>query len=109
MTIECVNKDVEGEYMGRGSILGNPFYMRNEKMRDEVCDKFYTYFADRVNNDFPPFMKELERLINIWLDKGELRLQCFCKPKRCHTDTIREYLVWELNNRGYTVENGVQY
>jgi len=109
MTIICVNKDEEGEYMGRGSILGNPYFMRNETMRDEVCDKFHTYFVNRVNGGYPPFMKELERLINIWLDKGELRLRCFCMPKRCHTLTIREYLVWELNNRGFTVEDGVQY
>ena len=69
-------------YIGRGSSWGNPFKIGVDGNRDEVCDKFYTYFADRVNNDFPPFMRELERLMNIWLDTGELRLQCFCKPKR---------------------------
>lgn len=106
MSIKCVNKDDEGEYMGRGSPLGNPFYMRNEKMRDEVCDKFYNYFVDRVNGAYPPFMNELERLIDLWLENGHVSLKCFCAPKRCHTETIKEYLVWELNNRGFTVEDG---
>lgn len=109
MTIDCVNNDVKGEYMGRGSPLGNPFYMRNEAMRDVVCDQFYDYFCERVNGEYPPIMNELERLIELYMEEGQLKLQCFCKPKRCHTDTIREYLVWELNNRGIIVEDGVQY
>lgn len=62
----------EAIYCGRGSKWGNPFVIGKDGDRDEVCDKF-------------------ESLILPNLDVSALRgkdLVCFCKPKRCHCDSI---------------------
>lgn len=72
---------VNAVYCGRPSIYGNPFYMKNESMRDEVCDKYEEWIW-------------LEK--NAWLRakmKEELKgkdLICWCSPKRCHCQTIVE-------------------
>jgi hypothetical protein len=63
---------VSAVYCGRGSRYGNPFVIGRDGDRDEVCDKF-------------------EQLILPDLDVSKLRgkdLVCFCKPKRCHCDSI---------------------
>lgn len=64
-------------YVGRGSPFGNPFVIGVDGTRDEVCDKFETAV---LNN---PAL--------IALIKTKLRgrhLVCYCKPARCHADTL---------------------
>ncbi|ASV44733.1 ribonucleotide reductase NrdA-like [Agrobacterium phage Atu_ph07] len=59
-------------YCGRGSPYGNPYVIGKDGDRDDVCDKF-------------------EQNILPTLDVSALRgkdLICFCKPKRCHCDSI---------------------
>lgn len=67
--------------------FGNPFFLKNvndDAERDVVCDKHRDYFFERVAID-PEFLAAVRSL------KGK-RLGCFCKPKRCHGDTIVEFL-----------------
>ena len=59
-------------YIGRGSPWGNPFIIGKHGDRDDVCDRF-----------------EKETLPA--LDLEPLRgkdLVCWCKPARCHGDSI---------------------
>lgn len=60
-------------YVGRGSQWGNPYHIDKEKnTRDVVCDKFEKYQLPKLNL-MPLFLKDLV---------------CFCKPQRCHGDSI---------------------
>lgn len=68
-------------YIGRPSIFGNPY---RSGSRDENCDHYEEYFQSRIQTD-PSFKKQVLAL------KGK-RLGCFCKPERCHGDTIVSYL-----------------
>lgn len=34
---------------------------------------------------------------------GVLNIGCFCAPARCHLDTVREDLIYELTKLGFTV------
>jgi hypothetical protein len=64
------------KYIGRGSPFGNPFVIGKDGNRDEVCNKF-------------------ESEILPTLDVESLRgfdLVCFCKPQRCHGDSILKKL-----------------
>ena len=64
-------------YIGRGSAYGNPFVIGKDGDRDDVCDKFESML-----------MSNVQLLTKV---KQELRgkdLVCFCKPKRCHGDTL---------------------
>jgi hypothetical protein len=96
--ITVVNKYKEPNhiYCGRGSALGNPFPMKNESERDKVCDKYEVYFKEQVQvlkNE--SMLKEL-RVIYKQALKGDVNLGCFCSPKRCHCETIKEFIEKQL-------------
>lgn len=67
-------------YIGRPSIWGNPFPLRKESLRDQVCDQYEVHMA--------------QCLLNGTITDADFKaldgkyLMCFCKPKRCHGDTI---------------------
>jgi hypothetical protein len=69
---------------GHSGLFGNPFRVGRDGSRDEVIEKFRTYFYERIGKD-PVFKAEVLKL------KGK-RLGCFCSPLRCHGDIIVEYL-----------------
>jgi hypothetical protein len=115
----------------RRSALGNPFELRGESSRIDVCDAYGIYFDEVVNRWASPtdvahemvssgrwfvsfakswrrpirgeFMAELARLESLAKD-GPLGLGCWCHPKRCHCDTIAAYLMGKL---GVVDENAV--
>lgn len=93
----------------RASVLGNPFLMRNESERNSVCDEYAEYFDAIVTNNLSKlrnwgvtstereqFMTELRRLYKICKQYGRLNLYCWCAPKRCHAETIRNFLMGYL-------------
>lgn len=82
-------------YVGRGSPLGNPFKMYKEADRNMVCDSYHNWFYAMVENNDPKIMKELDRLKRL-ASQGDLVLGCYCAPRRCHAETIKEYLDKEL-------------
>ena len=85
--------DRNAQYIGRGSPLGNPFRIHDygsKVERDEVVEKYRQYFErEYKNND--AMLRELRRLYRIAAN-GDLILGCFCAPKRCHGEVIKEFL-----------------
>ena len=79
----------------RKSVLGNPFYMHSEAERDRVCEQYAAWFPQRIAKCYPkdPIIQELERLQQLYKQYGKLRLFCWCAPKRCHAETIKNYLI----------------
>jgi len=75
----------------RASVLGNPFYMKSEFERNYICDEYKTYFYAAMRADIN-CLTEIGRLISIYKHHGELNLFCWCTPKRCHAETIRDYI-----------------
>ena len=77
----------------RSSPLGNPFYLKDESCRDEVCDKYQEYFDNIVANpnENEVFMNELRRIYKL-SKKYDVILGCWCHPKRCHAETILNFL-----------------
>jgi uncharacterized Rmd1/YagE family protein len=117
INVDNLKRTNNGIRCDRYSDLGNPFFMRYEEERDAVCDAFREYFyqslslkneivdlqsiAKRygvvVSYNWTPrkteqIHKAIERLENHLKLKPDLTLLCWCKPKRCHVDTIAEYL-----------------
>ena len=74
------------------SILGNPFVVSRLQTRDEACDKYLEYFKSNIDK----FAKPLQEIKEYHLKYGELRLGCFCYPKRCHCETIRDWLTHSI-------------
>ena len=67
----------EAVLVDRRTPWGNPFVMRGESTRDEVCDAFENYAKGKLVN-------QPEWLIPL---KGK-HLACWCAPKRCHAETL---------------------
>lgn len=84
-------------YCGRGNApagmvnarLGNPFVMKDESKRDEVCEAYDKWLhGPQAGNH----LRLLERMILRMNEGRSIALHCWCAPKRCHCDTIAEYV-----------------
>jgi hypothetical protein len=80
------------QYIGRGSPLGNPFVMKDESQRELVCDQYRDWLYGEIAERNPVVIAELERLYNHALSYQTLTLGCFCAPKQCHGEIIRDVL-----------------
>jgi|ERR1035437_3847674 hypothetical protein len=85
------------EYMGRGSVLGNPIPITTTTSRDYVCDQYEIYLYDKVKNHNITVINELKRLHKKGTEQGYLKLGCFCVPKRCHVESIRKFLIEDFD------------
>jgi hypothetical protein len=76
------------------SPLGNPFFLKNvndDAERDTVCNMYNGWFDYKSQHD-PVIKNELNRLLLLYKVHGVLRLFCWCSPKRCHAETIKNYI-----------------
>lgn len=89
-TVANVKTTQDGIYCGRAcygraeSLWANPFKIGKDGDRDEVIERFRSYFYSRLTMD----ETFLERTLKL---KGKTLL-CWCHPERCHCDIIKEYL-----------------
>lgn len=94
MTTVCNrNKEICDEYIGRGSLFGNPFTSMplgktkaefQAYSRPDSIAKYRKYFLDRIRKDVH-FRKSVMAL-------KDTILGCYCKPLDCHGDVIAEFL-----------------
>lgn len=75
--VHC-KKEKYDVYIGRGSKWGNPFVIGKDGNRDEVILKYKKHIT---NN--PGLVSALPEL------KDKV-LGCWCKPKACHGDVLKE-------------------
>jgi hypothetical protein len=71
--------------------------MDGESERDKACDQYEQYFAQNLNPDYAPpgFLEYLDQICQA-AEKGDITLGCWCAPKRCHCDTIKDYVELSL-------------
>lgn len=76
--------------------LGNPFVgkdgVHDDEHRDEVCDKYEKWFHQHVGGDDRELNRYLLRIKMALIVHNKIRLFCHCAPKRCHAETIKNYL-----------------
>lgn len=76
----------------RKSSLGNPFYMADESKRDDVCNKFEEWMKQQLlinpKGEFCEALREVYRKSR----GGHVHLQCWCAPKRCHCNSIKNFI-----------------
>lgn len=82
--------DVRVDRMNK--VLGNRFVMRSELERDKVCDEYEAWFNEQIAKQNELVLNELRRLYKIYKKYGKLNLFCWCAPKRCHAETIKNFL-----------------
>ena len=89
--IRIVNKknfNGKGIYIGRPSPLGNPFAIGKDGDRDEVIRKYRIYLkkAMETNNRIKEIIERIKELSK----KEDVYLICWCFPKKCHGEVIKE-------------------
>jgi hypothetical protein len=86
---------VHREYCGRpgkgqAGILGNP-YWKDESTRVEACEKFRLYLQKEFDRGNSTIHKRIHELAEIARTQ-DLELACFCVPKQCHTESIKNLI-----------------
>jgi Domain of unknown function (DUF4326) len=76
----------------KNPILGNPYILHNPNDKDERMQVIASYnkdfFKDWEENG--PKRKEVEKICDL-VNKGKrVVLMCWCAPKKCHCDTIKD-------------------
>lgn len=92
MSIRVGRKEYGAVYIGRPSVLGNPFVLSNESQRAAVIAKYKAYFDKKIEARDPEFMKVLDALVDHSRMGMDVVLGCFCAPRACHGDVIKEYV-----------------
>jgi hypothetical protein len=93
MKIEVVNKKAAGRphgvYIGRPSVLGNPFAICSTCSREQAIHMYRDWLRQQWKAG-GKVKKELVRLAQQYKDEHELILVCWCAPQACHGDVIRD-------------------
>ena len=93
--MNVVNKKVfrgSGEYIGRPSVLGNPFAIGRDGNREQVIAKYRVWLWAEIKKRGKVY-DELVRLMQL-SEAGDVTLVCFCKPLPCHGDIIVKAIEW---------------
>ena len=76
-------------YIGRGSEWGNPFKIGKDGTREEVIEKYEEWLLEirsAPNNAIRP------SLVRAKIFLKDKILGCFCKPKACHGDILKQFV-----------------
>lgn len=76
-------------YIGRPNVLGNPFGMRDEGDRADVVRWYRDWLREQWLQNGPS-REALEELAERVRDGECIALQCWCAPRACHGDVIKE-------------------
>lgn len=78
------------EYIGRPSVLGNPFPMGDNKSMRLVVVGLYKDWLRKEYRRGGVVREKLESLAERVRDGECFALVCYCAPKACHGDVIKE-------------------
>ena len=91
-------------YIGRPSILGNPYtHIQDKKTRaefivntrEEAVNAYEQYFHYQYESD-EKFSNLIDEIYHKHLNGAHVYLGCFCKPEPCHGDIIAKKLQQKL-------------
>jgi hypothetical protein len=111
MEINIRNKNKwnqDGIYIGRPSVLSNPFKITEDQTREIVIQRYGYMLINAIQKRKYPIMAELQRLESLLLThpKQQMNLICYCAPKPCHGDLIKQILLnkfhtnyWLINDK----------
>lgn len=87
-------------YVGRGSELGNPYTSIQDRetkaefvveSRKESIECYQGYLEKTIENKNIDICNILNKIYLLSL-KEDVYLSCYCKPKSCHADVIKEII-----------------
>jgi hypothetical protein len=84
-------------YIGRGSPLGNPFPITPALPRDQAIAAYRPWLMDKIAANDPAVCNALNDIAAKSMSGG-VDLVCYCAPKHCHGEVIKEIITNVLAN-----------
>jgi Domain of unknown function (DUF4326) len=100
--INIVNrKTYRGEsiYIGRPSVLGNPFVIGRDGDRATAISKYRRWLWNEIQRGSGPVFEEIQRLAELGRT-SDLVLGCWCRPQSCHGEILASAIVWLNRSAG---------
>lgn len=93
----------------RTSPVGSPFYITTSLNRANVCDAYQRFFENKMlvvegqhlGVETYEFRNYVNKMLEAYKKHGKLRLFCWCAPKRCHAETIKNWLEQQARTKDY--------
>ena len=105
MTIRLVSHYAKDAIsLDKPSPLANPKPRFAERDRDWNTSQYERWFWSRLSWNDSEQLKELDRLVEIWFSKGKLYLAVDTPHLKCHGDVICQYLKWQIERKGKSVD-----
>jgi len=87
----------------RRTPLGNPYPLEDEDDREVVVDRYREHLRRRLDDherDPNPTGEAFDRILEAVRRGDRVELACWCSPKLCHGDAIRDELEARLSYKG---------
>ena len=88
ITIVNKHQGSNGVYVGRPTVLGNPYTLKVSTRTDAIAR--YRLWLRQQWQRHGEVRAALLQLARRYHERGELTLLCWCAPQRCHAEVIRE-------------------
>jgi hypothetical protein len=98
--------DGPGEYIGRPAPLSNRYKIGPGTTRCDAVDMYTSWLERSIVEGDRRVLDELERLLAICEETGELNLVCWCQPKLCHGDVVKIVLLNKSRTGEWLSANG---
>ena len=88
-------------YVGRGSVFGNPYTSKpldkskaiyQVKSRNQAIRKYSLHLNTQTTLKNEKFVDGLNKMLEA-LKQNDIYLVCYCAPKTCHGDVIKNKLI----------------
>ena len=86
------HKGPKGQYIGRGSPLGNTYPITAQLPRREAIAKYKLWLKAEMATNNLDVMNEIIRLWQL-AQHQPIALECYCSPLPCHGEVIRDVLI----------------
>ena len=93
-----------GFYVGRPTILGNPFRIDEQITREESIQRYAEWFISKIKSRNNHFIQHLHIMEHMLKENGKLDLVCWCAPEMCHADLIKQVLLNKIHTDYWLVK-----
>lgn len=83
----------DAHYVGRPTVLGNPFTAKQHGGRDNAIAKYKAWLNLQWTTNNEVVINELMHLAAILNKESTIVLSCWCAPEACHADVIAKALI----------------
>lgn len=91
--VGLIKTERKAVYIGPPSPLANPYANDRSLDHDQQIDAYADWFYDQLDARNRALIKQLRRCHHTGIQDNLLILGCFCYPRRCHGDVIRQYFL----------------